>query len=145
MSWTCIWHLEKKDTDGIWHLILGSFLPPSVIHHYPDADGLTSYQYRDCFDNIEFEINLLAKEGFPKDASSSLSCLADKQFEYSESELETPPRFRYLTVRDIVEADWSGSTLNPKVVCSEIWNAWLRKLESLGRPEELRIVLEWTR
>jgi len=141
MGWTVSWHLEKRAPSGRWHWLPNSIYLSRVAldENYPDGDKNVS---------LDLEVPIqsqFANDGFPVDASAALSNKADELLNHSAEELLDRPVLRWITLQEILDADWSQLPGQPLQEHPKTWQSWLNRMAAIGKPDELRIVFIWTR
>jgi len=120
--------------------------PGTVAFEFDDPDGFSEDDpLRDLY-LVEHKISYsLAVRGFPSDASAALSEKADWWMNYAVEEILDLPYFCWILVQDIIDADWPQSDdaidySNFPNTFPKTWKAWLERMQSIGKPEDLRYV-----
>ena len=142
MSWNVSWYLERQGHDGVWQLLSQPILLHKVAIEKDCSDEVSMYDLDDVDNFISYH---LANEGFPADASESLSLKVDKLVDHAASEFLTFPLFGWILVQSLIDTDWAGTAVNPVAKFPTVWQSWLKQLNLRGDPEKLRFVFLWTR
>ena len=137
MSWSSSWDLECQ-ADGFWKLDKRPWLPPETrvdLCFWRDFDNAT--------EGISFDvmhlIKSISRNGVPDDVSQSyIDRWRDFVLHCQEEGLQMPI-FTWVQLKDTLDLNWDSVVQNNSAKRLEI-DRWVEHLQSLGRPENFRVI-----
>ena len=132
MAWSAGWDLESR-VDGVWIL---------------DDRHWLSFDLHGWTDDLSFciqrKLDTISHQGVPNDVSDGYFQKHRRYVVSRQEELEPPPRFSWILVKDILELDWESVVEGDANKREEI-EQWMALLRSLGAPQDHRVISELSR